>query len=212
MADTKIKICGVTTPDAMTAAIDARADYVGLNFFPPSPRFADPATARRMSAAAVGRIALVGVFVDPSDAEIAAALAAATLSALQLNRTMALRRQQIRERFGLPVWAVIEVKGHLDTLAVNHLDAADVLLWDAKTPAGSVLPGGMGHAFDWSLIARVEPLLPWGLAGGLHPGNVGDAIAQTRAPLVDTASGVESAPGVKDAGLIAEFCAAVRAA
>ena len=206
-----VKICGIITQDALEAAIVAGADYAGINFFPPSPRFASAETARRMNDTAAGRIPLVGVFVDPTDAEIEAALADATLSALQLNRTTALRRGHIRESFGLPVWAVIEVESHLDTLAANHIDAADFLLWDAKTPKGSALPGGMGHAFDWSLIARADPPLPWGLAGGLNPGNVAAAIAATGAPLVDTASGVESAPGIKDPGLIAAFCAAARA-
>ncbi|QPD00278.1 phosphoribosylanthranilate isomerase [Qipengyuania soli] len=208
----QIKICGVTTTEALEAAIGAGASYVGLNFYPPSPRFADAETAGLLGRTASGRIPLVGVFVDPTDEEIEAAVAHADLAALQLNRTTALRRLRIRERFGLPVWAVIEVESHLDTLAVNHIDAADFMLWDAKTPKGSALPGGMGHSFDWSLIASVTPPLPWGLAGGLDPQNVAEAIAATGAPLVDTASGVERAPGVKDAALIRAFCMAARAA
>lgn len=206
----KVKICGITQADALEATIAAGAAYAGLNFFPPSPRFVDHAAARRLSVVAAGRIPLVGVFVDPDDAAIEAAIESADLMALQLNRTTALRRSQVQSRFGLPVWAVIEVESHRDTLAVNHIDAADFLLWDAKTPKGSALPGGMGHRFDWSLIAAVEPPLPWGLAGGLTPANVADAIRKTGAPLVDTASGVESAPGVKDAGLIRAFCDAAR--
>jgi phosphoribosylanthranilate isomerase len=112
----------------------------------------------------------------------------------------------------LPVWKVIGVSSSADLARAQHyVGAADFVLLDAKTPVGS-LPGGMGLKFDWSLLRGWKAPLPWGLAGGLNPANVGEAIAQTGAPMVDAASGVERAKGIKDPDLIAEFCAAVRAA
>lgn len=204
-----IKICGLSTSATLEAAIAARADFAGLMFYAPSPRCVTLEQAARLALQAGGRIQRVGVFVDPDDALLAEAVAAGKLDALQLNRVSAARRAEVRARFGLPVWAVLEVAKPGDLAALGHYDAFDRVLYDAKTPKGA-LPGGMGLAFDWSLLSGARHPGPWGLAGGLSPGNVAQAVRLTGAELVDVSSGVESAPGVKDEALIAAFCAAAR--
>lgn len=212
-ARTQIKICGINSAGSLEAAIAARASHAGFNFFPPSPRFAAPDLARQLSQAAAGRIVRVGVFVDADDAFLAQTLAASPLDALQFHGAESPERvARAKAHFGLPVWKVLSVSAREDLpRAQNYAGAADFLLLDAKTPKGT-LPGGMGLSFDWNLLNGWQSPLPWGLAGGLSPSNVAEAVRRTQAPLVDTASGVESAPGVKDAGLIAAFCEAARAA
>jgi phosphoribosylanthranilate isomerase len=213
MSAPEIKICGLTTPDALEAAIRARAAYAGFVFFPPSPRNVAPRDAAALAACAEGRIARVGLFVDTDDAAIGEAVAAAGLDALQLHGSETPgRAAQLKARFGLPVWKAIPVAGPGDAERARAYDGAvDLVLFDAKTPKGA-LPGGMGLAFDWSLVAGWKGPTRWGLAGGLTPENVAEASRITGTPLVDTSSGVECAPGVKDPDLIAAFCAAVRAA
>lgn len=208
----KIKICGLSTAATLEAAIAARADHAGLNFYPPSPRYVAPGVAATLAAQAEGRIRRVGVFVDPDDALLAEVLAAVRLDALQFHGEESPGRlAQARARFGLPVWKALPISSHADLeRATGFAGAADFVLLDAKTPKGT-LPGGMGLSFDWSLLSNWKAPLPWGLAGGLSPANVAEAIAATGAPLVDCSSGVESAPGVKDPSLIAAFCEAVRA-
>lgn len=208
-----IKICGIRTPQALDAALGARADYCGFVFFPPSPRNVSPAEAAALGARAAGRIKKVGLFVDADDAPIGEAVAAAGLDAIQLHgRETPERTAQVRARFGLPVWKAIAIAGPGDVeKATAYAGAIDLVLFDAKTPKGT-LPGGMGLTFDWSLLGTWKDRAAWGLAGGLNPANVAEAIRLTGAPLVDTSSGVESAPGEKDAGKIAAFCAAVRSA
>jgi phosphoribosylanthranilate isomerase len=208
-----IKICGLNTPEALEAAIRARADHAGFVFFPPSPRHVSPAEASALAARAEGRIGRVGLFVDAGDEAIAEALQAARLDALQLHGDETPERAaQIGARFGLPVWKALAVASAQDVArAEAYAGAADLILFDARTPKGA-LPGGMGLAFDWSLVARWRGPLAWGLAGGLTPENAAEAVRLTGAPLVDTSSGVESAPGVKDGDRIAAFCAAVRSA
>lgn len=212
MSATAIKICGLTTTEALDAAIAARADYAGLNFYPPSPRNLSLDQAASLAARSGEAIQRVGVFVDPNDALLAASIAAGRLQALQLHHVTAKRRGEIAYRFGLPVWAVIEVRSSADLAARGHLDQADRVLYDAKTPMDAALPGGMGLVFDWALLDGLEHPLPWGLAGGLTAHNVGEAVRRTGAPLVDTSSGVESSPGAKDPAKISAFCAAARAA
>jgi len=208
-----IKICGVTTPEALDAAMAARADHIGFVFFAKSPRNVAPGDAAALAVRAAGRISRVGLFVDAADSLIAEAVAAARLDVLQLHGSETPERAaQLRARFGLPVWKAVAVASAADIArAEAWAGAADLVLFDAKTPKGS-LPGGMGLAFDWSLLAAWKHRTPWGLAGGLKPANVAEAVRLTGAPLVDTSSGVESAPGIKDAGLIAAFCAAAHAA
>lgn len=206
-----IKICGITDAAALDAAISARADHVGLNFFPPSPRFLTPPAARALADRATGRIGKVGLFVDPDEAALAENVAAGSLDAIQLHgEETPERAAQVRVRYGLPVWKVLPVARAEDVArAADYNGAADFILFDAKTPKGG-LPGGIGLKFDWSLLAAYRGPLPWGLAGGLTPDNVAEAVRLTGAPLVDTASGVESAPGVKDPEKIAAFCRAAR--
>jgi phosphoribosylanthranilate isomerase len=208
-----IKICGLTTPEAIEAAVAARADYAGFVFYPPSPRNLSPRDAAPLAARAEGRIGRVGLFVDAADDVIADALSAARLDALQLHgRETPERAAQIGARFGLPVWKALAVASGDDVdRAAAYAGAVDMVLFDAKTPKGT-LPGGMGLSFDWSLVAHWKGPVAWGLAGGLTPANVAEAARETGAPLVDTSSGVESAPGVKDADMIEAFCRAARAA
>jgi phosphoribosylanthranilate isomerase len=208
-----IKICGISTAPALDAAIKARADHVGFVFFPPSPRAVSPAQAAQLAARAAGRVSRVGLFVDADDALIAEALGAAQLDVLQLHgKESPERAAQIKARFGLPVWKAVAVAAPGDVeKAAGYVGAADLVLFDAKTPKGT-LPGGMGLTFDWSLLGAWKNRAAWGLAGGLNPDNVAEAIRATGAGLVDTSSGVESAPGIKDEARITAFCSAVRAA
>ena len=212
MTSVAIKICGITTPEALDAAIGARADYVGFNFYPPSPRNLRLKEAAELGPRAAGRIVKVGVFVDAEDHVIADAVEAAGLEVLQLHGAETPQRvAEVKARFGLPAWKVLPISAGRDVgLATAYQDTTDFILFDAKTPKGS-LPGGMGLAFDWSLLALYRGGTPWGLAGGLTPENVAEAIAITGAPLVDTSSGVESAVGIKDVDRIRAFCAAARA-
>ena len=206
-----IKICGISTADALEAAIRARADHVGFNFYPPSPRFVDPRQALELGQRAAGRIGRIGVFVDAGDAAIGEAVAAGGLDTIQLHGDEPPERAaQIKARFGLPVWKALPVASMSDIArADSYRDAADLVLFDAKTPKGA-LPGGMGLSFDWSLLAAYRGPLAWGLAGGLTPANVAEAVRLTGAPLIDTSSGVESASGVKDMDKITTFCKAAR--
>lgn len=211
MAGPDIKICGVSSPEALDAAIAARASHVGFNFYPPSPRYVSPGEVARLASRAERRVVRVGVFVDADDAFLSGHVGAGNVDAIQLHGSETPERAaQLRARFGLPVWKVVAVAKADDVKRSGaYQGAADFILFDARTPKGA-LPGGMGLAFDWSLLAGHRGALPWGLAGGLSPANVGEAIAQTGAPLVDTSSGVETAPGVKDVDLIAAFCKAAR--
>lgn len=208
----KIKICGVNSADALEAAIAARADFVGFNFFPPSPRFLAPAQAQALGAQAAGRIPAVGVFVDADDRAIAEKLALTQLDAIQLHGSEPPERAaELRARHGRPVWKVISVAKRDDLARADaYVGAADFVLFDAKTPKGA-LPGGMGLAFDWSLLNGWRGALPWGLAGGLSLSNVSEAVLISGAPLVDVSSGVEGAAGQKDPGMIAAFCAVAQA-
>jgi phosphoribosylanthranilate isomerase len=206
-----IKICGITDTPALDAAIGARADFVGLNFYPPSPRFLDSWAANALAMRGGSRIGRVGLFVDADDEAIGEALRAASLDAIQLHGSETPERAaQVKARFGVTVWKVIAVSGAKDVArADDYAGHADLILFDARTPGGA-LPGGMGLRFDWSLLSRWKGRPGWGLAGGLTLANVGEAVALTGAPLVDTASGVESAPGIKDVDKIAAFCKAAR--
>ena len=207
-----IKICGISTPDALDAAIAAHADHAGFVFFGPSPRNVDRQAAARLAARAGSAIGKVGLFVDPEDGLLAESVSAGALDAIQLHGSETPERvAQVRIRFELPVWKAIAVSTQADVArAERYREVADLILFDARTPKDAALPGGMGLRFDWALLAGHRDRSGWGLAGGLTPLNVADAIAQTQPPLVDTSSGVESAPGVKDVDKIAAFCKAAR--
>lgn len=215
-APVAIKICGINTPAALDATLDpalaAQVGHIGLVFFARSPRNVSLADAAALSARCAGRARVVGLFVDADDATLAEAVAAARLDVLQLHgKETPERAAQLRARFGLPVWKALSVAERADVeRAESYAGAVDMVLFDAKAPKGAALPGGLGLAFDWSLLAHWRGAIAWGLAGGLSPETVADAIRRTGAPLVDVSSGVESAPGVKDAARIAAFCAAVR--
>ncbi len=208
-----IKICGISTAATLDAVIAARADYVGLVFYPPSPRHVSLTVAADLGARAKGRVARTGLFVDADDALLGDAVAAAGLDVLQLHGMESPARVvQLKARFGLPVWKVLPVASRADVLRADaYASAADLILFDAKTP-GAALPGGMGLVFDWSLVAGWQGECAWGLAGGLTADNVAEAVRITGTALVDTSSGAETAPGVKDAAKIAAFCAAARCA
>jgi phosphoribosylanthranilate isomerase len=207
-----IKICGISTPEALDAAMSAKADFCGFVFFPPSPRHVDTWAAAALAARAGSRIGRVGLFVDADDGLLVEAAKAGRLDALQLHGIESPQRcAQLRERTGLPVWKALPVASTDDVARACEYDgAADFLLFDAKTPDTAALPGGMGLRFDWSLLKAYRGNTGWGLAGGLTPDNVANAIAQTGTKLVDTSSGVEIEPGLKDVDKIAAFCKAAR--
>ncbi|KQT32439.1 N-(5'-phosphoribosyl)anthranilate isomerase [Sphingomonas sp. Leaf412] len=206
------KICGLSTADTLDAALRHGASHVGFVFFPPSPRHLSPAAAAGLSARVSGAT-IVGVFVDPDEASVRDAVAAAGLGAIQLHRTAPDKVARLRQVAGVEAWAAVAVRtrGDLES-AVAYRGAADRLLYDAKTPDGAALPGGMGLRFDWALLDGFDHPLPWALSGGLDAGNVAAAARRTGASLVDVSSGVENAPGVKDAGKIAAFLKAVEKA
>jgi phosphoribosylanthranilate isomerase len=206
---TRVKICGINDPVAFDAAIEAGADWVGLNFFPPSPRYVTPEAAAALSGRIAGGPPRVGLFVNPTMAEIAKVLDTVKLDILQIYGALD-ALAGIKMRFGLPVWRAVGVSGAAD-LPDDPL-GADRLLIEAKPPAGADRPGGNGTMFDWSVLKGWSAPGPWMLAGGLTPDNVAAAIRETGAEAVDVSSGVESRNGVKDPALIRAFIAAVRGA
>lgn len=203
----QVKICGLREAAHVAAAVEAGARYLGFVFFPKSPRAILPAQAAALAADVPPGVARVGLFVDPGDALLEATLAAAPLDLIQLHGAESPARvSQIKARFGLPVMKAVGIAGPEDLDALwDYALVADMLLVDAKPPKDAVLPGGNGLAFDWRLLVGRKWLKPWLLAGGLTPANVAEAIRLTGAPGVDVSSGVETAPGVKDAALIRDF-------
>jgi len=209
---TSAKICGLSTQAALDAAIANDASHVGFVFFAPSPRNLEFGPARALAERVPRHVRKVGVFVDPDDALLDAAIAAG-LDTIQLHgKETPERAAAIRARTRLELWKAVSVRTAADLApAAAYRGAADRILYDAKTPDTALLPGGMGLRFDWKLLEGFAHPLPWALSGGLDAGNVGEAIRMTRAELVDTSSGVESAPGVKDVDKIASFLKAVAA-
>ena len=206
------KICGLSTPETLDAAIAGGASHVGFVFFPPSPRNLSFKRAAELAARTPDRVARVGVFVDPDDALLEQAVEVAGLAVIQLHKVGPARAAAVRVRFDREVWAGVPVKTRADLDAADMLvGAVDRVLYDAKPPPGAPLPGGTGVRFDWTLLDGFRHPLPWVLSGGLDAGNVAAAIARTGAALVDVSSGVETTPGIKDAALIAKFLKAVEA-
>lgn len=206
------KICGLSTAATLDAALAGGASHVGFVVFPPSPRHLDFDRLAGLAARVPGHVRKVGVFVDPGDDLLLEAVAAGRLDAIQLHKTAPARIAELRRLTARETWGAIAVKTRADlNAAAGLVDAADRVLYDAKTPEGSTLPGGMGVRFDWELLRGFRHPLPWALSGGLDVTNVDDAIARTGAPLVDVSSGVESAPGVKDVDKIAAFLQRVSA-
>lgn len=209
---TRVKICGLRDAVMLDAAVQAGAAYVGLVFFEKSPRNVTLAQAAALAAMVPAGVAKVALVVDADDAQLDALLAQVPVDILQLHGAETPARvTAVKARYGLPVMKAVGVAGPDDLAALDaYAQVADQLLVDAKPPKGADLPGGNGLAFDWRLIAGRRWPVPWMLAGGLTPANVAQAVALTGARQVDVSSGVESAPGVKDAELIAAFCAALR--
>lgn len=208
-----IKICGLSTPDTVAAALDGGASHVGFIFFPKSPRNVSPGQAAELRRAATGRASAVAVTVDADDGFLDAIVAAMKPDLLQLHgKEPPERVAAVRERHGLPVMKAFSIGDVADLGRIAaYRGVADRFLLDAKPPKGAELPGGNGVAFDWSLLDSLDPGDPYMLSGGLGPANVADALTRARPPGLDVSSGVESAPGVKDAGLIRAFFDAVRA-
>jgi phosphoribosylanthranilate isomerase len=207
-----VKICGLTSPDAIDAAAGAGAVYGGLVFHPRSPRFVVLGQARLLAERMRGRLKSVALITDMDDAAIAELVKTVAPEFLQLHGSeSAQRTAEIRARFGLPVIKALPVAEASDlAVASDYEKVADMLMFDAKPPKGAMRPGGHGAAFDWKILSGRSFARPWFLAGGLDPDNVARAIALSGAELVDVSSGVESAPGVKDAARIHAFVDAAR--
>jgi phosphoribosylanthranilate isomerase len=209
---TQVKICGLTRASDVAAAVDAGAAYLGFNFFPKSPRYVSLPIAAELALSVPEGVAKVALSVDADDAFLDALTATVPLDMLQLHGNEAPERvAEVKARYGLPVMKVVGVATADDLPQLDiYAQVADQLLVDAKPPPGADRPGGNALAFDWHLIAGRRWPIPWMLAGGLTPDNVAEAIALTRARQVDVASGVESAPGIKDEALIKRFIAAAK--
>lgn len=206
----KVKICGVRTREIVDAAVDAGADYVGLVFFPRSPRHLGLEAAQKLAERALGRIDTVAVTVDPDDALIDRLLATVRPNLLQLHGNETPDRvAAIRARFGLPIIKGIGVRSADDVAeAADYRGIADLILYDAKAPEGSDLPGGHGKTFDWSVLRSAAH--PFALSGGLDPDNVWQALAATGASMLDVSSGVEIA-GEKSEHLVRRFIQSAKA-
>lgn len=209
-----IKICGLSTPETLDAALDAGAGMVGFVFFPPSPRTLNFEQAAALSAQTRGRALKVALSVNADDDLLAGIVEHLRPDILQFHGQESPERiLAVKARHGLPVMKAIHVSEPADLAAVNRYEAsADRLLFDARPPQGATLPGGNGAAFDWTILRDIQTTRPWMLSGGLHPGNVAEALAITHAPGLDVSSGVESAPGVKNIALIHAFVSNARKA
>lgn len=207
MAEVRVKICGLRTVADVHAVAAAGAAYAGFVFFPKSPRHLTLAEAQVLALAAPAGLAKVALTVDADDAALDALVEAVPLDMLQLHgHESPARVAEVRARYGLPVMKAVGVADEGDLAALlDYSLAADQILLDAKPPKGADLPGGNGLAFDWRLVAQRRWLRPWMLAGGLTAENVAEAVRLTHARQVDVSSGVERAPGQKDAAKIAAF-------
>ncbi|MEO6389076.1 MAG: phosphoribosylanthranilate isomerase [Croceibacterium sp.] len=209
MSDTEIKICGLSTPETLDAAVAARATHIGLVHFEPSPRHVTLQQAAALRARVPSGIKVVLLLVNQQPQPTIEAVQAVRPDVVQFHGSetpewLAL----LKKNSTLEIWKAVGLRDAEGLAKVQRFKGAvDKLIYDAPANA---LPGGNGIAIDWSLLANFKHEIPWGLAGGLSPDNVAEAIRITGAPLVDTSSGVESAPGVKDVDKIAAFCQAAR--
>jgi phosphoribosylanthranilate isomerase len=195
-----VKICGLSTAEAVTAAVEAGARYVGFVFFPPSPRSLTPIRAAAVLASAPTGPVRVGLFVDADDALLAEVLASVPLDMVQLHGAEPPARvAEVKARFGLPVIKAVAIAGADDLARARaYDDVADLLLFDARPPKGATRPGGNAQPFDWSLVRGRERRRPWLLAGGIDAENIAAAVRASGAPAIDVSSGVEDRPGVKN--------------
>lgn len=206
---TQIKICGIKDQAALSAAQDAGADFAGFVFYEKSPRYVTPDQAAPLVTST--KLTTVGLFVDPTDDYLRRIMQKVPLAMIQLhgNETPA-RVVAIKSLTGLPVIKAIRLATHDDLMVIDGFArVADWLLFDAKV-SNAALPGGSGQNFDWGLLKNFKSARPWMLAGGLNAANVKSALSALKPDAVDISSGVESAPGVKDVGKIAEFVDSVR--
>jgi len=214
-AHTKIKICGLTTPDAVAAVNDIGADMAGLVFFPKSPRNVSVSDACALAGGLASSVQSVALLVDPVDHELDEIIGGVSPNMLQLHGGETPERvAQIKARTGLPVMKALAIAGADDLAKARQFEkVADWLLFDSKPPKSlaNALPGGNGLVFDWTLLTGFESACPWMLSGGLDAGNVAEAVRISGARAVDVSSGVESEPGLKDPERIRAFAAAARA-
>jgi phosphoribosylanthranilate isomerase len=209
------KICGLTTPEAVRAAVDGRASHIGFMFFPKSPRNIAPDAAVRLAPPARAKnVKIVAVTVDPTDAEVDAIVRGLAPDLIQLHgKERPSRVREIAQRSGAGIIKVLPVSEASDIDAASAYETVvEHMMFDTKPPKDADRPGGLGAAFDWALLAGRRFPRPWFLAGGLDAWNVAGAIAASGAPLVDVSSGVERGPGLKDPALITAFLDAVRRA
>lgn len=207
MTSVSVKICGLSTPETLDAAISAGARYIGFVFYPPSPRSVSPQQAAELAHRVPPGVAKVGLVVAPEDALLDEISQVVPLDMIQVHKvTDPDRLAAIGARVGLPVIAAAPLAKPEDVeAALSYAEPAQMILFDAKPAQDATLPGGNGISFDWRLLSTRRIPKPWMLAGGLTPGNVAEAVALTGAKNVDVSTGVESAPGVKDAERIAAF-------
>ena len=211
---TLTKICGLSTPETVRAALDGGAAFLGFMFFDASPRNISPEDAGRLAAPARNRAKVVAVTVDADDLALDRIVAALKPDLIQLHgRETPARAREVGQRTGAGVIKVFSVSERADLDAARDFESVvDHLMFDAKPPKDSTRPGGTGVTFDWDLLTGRRFERPWFLAGGLNPWNVAEALNHTRAPLVDVSSGVERGAGLKDPALISAFLDAVRRA
>ncbi|MGF7056009.1 phosphoribosylanthranilate isomerase [Bosea sp. OAE752] len=209
-----IKICGLSTPETLDAALSGGADMIGFVFHPKSPRFVTPERAAELAAQARGKAEIVALIVDWDEKRAADLVELLKPDRLQLHGSESPElAAAIASASGRPVMKALGVATAADLDRVPRYAAVvDRILLDAKPPKDAAFPGGHGRAFDWTLLTGLDPALRFMLSGGLDPANVAEAIRVTRPAGVDVSSGVERAPGVKDPARIAEFIASARKA
>lgn len=214
MSEISVKICGLKHPDQVAAAAEAGARYIGFNFFPKSPRYVTPQQAAELMFDVPVGVAKVSLVVNATDEQIGQIVDTTTTDMIQLHGSETPERvAEVKARFGLPVIKALGIADAEDVAQIDlYAPVADQLLIDAKAPKNAVLPGGNGLTFDWRLVQRKYWPCPWMLAGGLTPDNVAEAVRLTGTKQVDVSSGVESAPGEKDADLVARFIGAAQGA
>lgn len=210
-----VKICGLSTAETVTAAVEAGADYLGFVFFARSPRNITPEHAAELAALMPASVLKVALTVDADDATLDKIMAVLNPDILQLqgDETPA-RLVELKSRYGVTLMKAIAIAGPEDPIKSEiYRDSADLLLFDAKPPKSmqNALPGGNGLVFDWSLLAGQKPETPWMLSGGLTAENIREAIRISGAEAVDVSSGVEDAPGRKNPELIRKFIQAAKA-